>query len=84
MARKQDWKESGYMEQALPPSKDERKQKATTMMVILLALAILGIGVTLRFTVFADRFRPTPFTPPVANTSPSPLPTASPEADPSS
>ncbi len=80
MARKQGWKDSGYIEHALPPSKDERKQKVATTLVVLLALAILGIGVALRFTVFADRFRPTPFTAPTEGESPSP--TASPEADP--
>jgi cytoskeletal protein RodZ len=76
---KQDWKSTGYMEQSLPKSKDERRQKAVTLYIVLFALAVLGIGAALRFTVFADRFRPTPFTAPTEVASPSPSP--SPEAE---
>lgn len=75
MARKKEsWQDSGYVAQQLPPSEEERKQGMRLWITIAVAAAALVSGVILRYTVFADRFRPAPFNPPVST----PSPTASP------
>jgi hypothetical protein len=63
------------VEQPFGPSKAEQQQTMKMVMTVIGALIILGIGITLRFTVFADAFKPQPFTPPAA-ASPSPSPSA--------
>jgi hypothetical protein len=64
------------VENPFGPSKAEQKQTLRMFLTIAVALLILGVGVLLRFTVFAEQFKPKTFTPPVA--SPSPSPTAEP------
>lgn len=73
MARKKEsWKDSGYVAQSLPPSKDELRQGMWTWIIIAVAAAALVGGVILRFTVFEDRFKPTPFNTPLPVMAPSP------------
>jgi hypothetical protein len=61
------------------PSKAEQKQTLRMVLTITAALVILAVGVTLRYTVFADAFKPKPITLPAASPSASPSPTPSPE-----
>jgi hypothetical protein len=68
------------VEQPFGPSKAEQQQTMKMVMTVVGALIILGIGLMLRFTVFADAFKPKTFTPPAA-ASPSPT-AASPSASP--
>lgn len=66
----------GYIEQPLPPSRDERRQRVYMAITFTLAGVALVVGIVLRYTVFASRFEPTPFRPvasPSASPSPSPV-----------
>lgn len=48
------------VEQKLPPTERQRKENLRMIITIVATLLILGIGITLRYTVFAKRFLPAP------------------------
>src|SRR5947207_15806393 len=60
-----------------PPSREERMQTRWMIGTTAISLLILGIGLLLRFTVFADLYKPKPFMPQSTLTS-TPVATASP------
>jgi hypothetical protein len=68
------------VERPFGPSKAEQKQTLKMVITIVGALIILVVGVTLRYTVFADAFKPKTLSLPAASPT---APSASPSATPS-
>lgn len=67
------------VERPFGPSKAEQKQTVRMVATIVGALLILIVGITLRYTVFADAFKPKTMPHPPSMTNASPSPTPSPE-----
>ncbi|MDX1933980.1 MAG: hypothetical protein SFU56_15375 [Capsulimonadales bacterium] len=77
------------VQELLPPSRAERMQNLWMFATVGIAIVVLGLGMLLRFTVFADRFNPPKYTTvapdsPGASSSPNASASSSPTPPPSS
>lgn len=64
--------------QRFPPSERERRERAMLLLWFGIVMAVLVIGIVLRYTVFAAQFAPKTMPPPVISSTPQPSATPSP------